>query len=424
MTASAKVFEFDRERILSARRERLSRVYLDNLAGLPVWLGWRFEERNGKRTKVPYVGDAGKEPIKGSSTKPATWRTRAECDRWAAQHHGGIGIVLGTDIGDGRRLVGIDLDACIAENGELADWAAETIKRIGSYAETSPSGAGVKIFALVGADDTPPIALALQTVGKGNQGGAWKASATDGGKAPGVEIYTGGRFFTVTDDRLDDAPGDLRPVSLDTVRWLIGFASERFGATGKGKGSGSDKKSKSGRTDYSRSADALKVAGQGYRAGKFTDQAGMKAYLLGCDDPSVVGWTATKGSERRSGTDDYELGNIWQTISTVPAEILELNDTYALILTGGKTAVLKEAGADWELIGVDAFKQWHGNASVIDGRNSKPLGGYWLTHPRRRSYDGLVFAPEGAPPTKFNLWKGWATDPTCRSGKVSKELRN
>lgn len=34
----------------------------------------------------------------------------------------------------------------------------------------------------------------------------------------------------------------------------------------------------------------------------------------------------------------------------------------------------------------------------------------WLKSPKRRTYEGLIMAPEGAPPGMLNLWKGWAVE--------------
>ena len=33
-----------------------------------------------------------------------------------------------------------------------------------------------------------------------------------------------------------------------------------------------------------------------------------------------------------------------------------------------------------------------------------PLAKFWLTHPQRRQYDGLVFAPRRETPGRYNLW--------------------
>jgi primase-polymerase (primpol)-like protein len=66
-------------------------IILDNLAHLPVWVGWREEQRNGKKTKVPYSPRTGWE---ARSNNAETWATRGEAETWAiANRGGGVGIV-------------------------------------------------------------------------------------------------------------------------------------------------------------------------------------------------------------------------------------------------------------------------------------------------------------------------------------------
>ncbi len=43
----------------------------------------------------------------------------------------------------------------------------------------------------------------------------------------------------------------------------------------------------------------------------------------------------------------------------------------------------------------------------------KPLGHWWLKHPDRRQYEGIIFQPGGAEviANKLNLWRGWGVEP-------------
>ena len=60
-------------------------------------------------------------------------------------HLAGFGFVLDADR-DG--IVGVDLDGCRdPTSGRIAPWAQKIIQSLRSYAEVSPSGAGVKILA-------------------------------------------------------------------------------------------------------------------------------------------------------------------------------------------------------------------------------------------------------------------------------------
>ncbi|MGD9925782.1 MAG: hypothetical protein AB7V13_30665, partial [Pseudorhodoplanes sp.] len=107
------------------------------LARQPVWVGWRYKEVKGRVTKVPFR--LGSPAIAASSTKPSTWDflDRFRPDTFS---DGGLGVALGP------HLQGIDLDACLGDEGKLEDWAREFVDSTDSYTEVSPSGHGVKIF--------------------------------------------------------------------------------------------------------------------------------------------------------------------------------------------------------------------------------------------------------------------------------------
>jgi putative DNA primase/helicase len=154
------------------------------------WLVWRPAERNGRVTKVPC--DIEGNPIGG--TDPANWLTRLEAEGYIRELAtngitAGLGIALG-DLGDDHYLAGIDLDSSldrggmpfmitqemrdrllglgytaddirnltpqqaneiIAPNGRIEPWAAEILDVLGTYAEISPSGNGLKAFFFVAA---------------------------------------------------------------------------------------------------------------------------------------------------------------------------------------------------------------------------------------------------------------------------------
>src|SRR5690349_13945131 len=100
-----------------------------------------------KPRKVPFQRNGR---TSASSTDPATW---APLDALLAampqRKIEGVGVVLG-DLGDGRWLVGVDLDLCRSPvTGALETWAQCWIDRLGTYAEVSPSGTGVKLIGIV-----------------------------------------------------------------------------------------------------------------------------------------------------------------------------------------------------------------------------------------------------------------------------------
>lgn len=100
------------------------------------------------------------------------------------------------------------------------------------------------------------------------------------------------------------------------------------------------------------------------------------------------------------------------------------------VLTGGKYLVgIERTDPRTRMFSVEwyapeAVKQ-HMNVSSVetpDGK-TKPLGTWWLEHPKHRQYDGVVFDPTpGAKhPNHYNLWRGWAIEP--RKGDWSKMQR-
>ena len=100
------------------------------------WVNWAWIERDGKLTKPPYCSSTFE---LASTTDPTTWSTLAMALRAAQEHpqrFAGIGFVLGPD----RSVVGLDLDHCRDEAGEIAPWALEIVERCRSYTEITPSG--------------------------------------------------------------------------------------------------------------------------------------------------------------------------------------------------------------------------------------------------------------------------------------------
>lgn len=151
------------------------------------WVSWRYEERAGSMTKVPYQTRTRR----ASSTDPSTWLTYEE----AAQLEGdGVGIMLN---GDG--LGGVDLDECRdPETGEIHGWALDIIRDFRSYAEVSPSGRGVKILA-AGAPAMLP----------GSKYTPEDAPSSNGDREPHADVFVDKRFFTLTGQLLDDMPDEV-----------------------------------------------------------------------------------------------------------------------------------------------------------------------------------------------------------------------
>jgi len=98
------------------------------------------------KNKIPFNVKTGQM----DKNNPAEWATFEEALS-AAGKYDGIGYRFNND-----GIVGIDIDTCInPETGEISDEALHIINTINSYAEISPSGYGVHIFAK--ADITLPF---------------------------------------------------------------------------------------------------------------------------------------------------------------------------------------------------------------------------------------------------------------------------
>lgn len=99
---------------------------------------WRYEERNGKSTKVPYNPRTGG---RAQSTNPATFAPLAEAlAALERQQLDGIGVGIFGSLG------AIDIDHCIDENGELSAMALDVMELMQGYTEKSPSGHGLRIL--------------------------------------------------------------------------------------------------------------------------------------------------------------------------------------------------------------------------------------------------------------------------------------
>jgi primase-polymerase (primpol)-like protein len=141
----------------------------------PQWVCWRYEEREGKATKVPYIAGTNS---RSSSTDLMTWSSfeyALTAYEAGEPPYDGIGFVFCS----ADPLAGIDLDGCRnPETGEVARWAQKIISDASEgYIEVSPSNTGVHIIV--------------------------EGCVRDGGIRRGpVEMYSRDRFFTITGEVL------------------------------------------------------------------------------------------------------------------------------------------------------------------------------------------------------------------------------
>ena len=178
----------------------------DELKNLNQWVVWKLEIRDERLTKVPYQADLPQS--KASSTNPKTW-TSFKNAFFAFENEkifSGIGFVFSKD----DPYIGIDFDKCIDPSTNLIYPSIEqNIVSLGSYTEISQSGKGIHV------------------IGKGlNPDPAGKGS-----KKSNFEMYSYGRYFTMTGNIYQDFSSvinNIHPVLLETLYklYLLKIPSE------------------------------------------------------------------------------------------------------------------------------------------------------------------------------------------------------
>ena len=198
-------------------------VSLATVAPLPRWVGWRNVLRKDKPTKIPFSPRTG---LVAKANDQAGGARRTEAEAWARIHvngsGGGVGLQLGSVQGEDHSFGGVDLDTCRDPGtGRIEPWALEVIARVGSYAEVSPSGTGVKLFLLYATADLPALRGVMGT----KHGRQFKSGT--GKHPPAIELHLSNRFFAVTDQHLEGTPVELRQVDWQTLLWILTQAAPR-----------------------------------------------------------------------------------------------------------------------------------------------------------------------------------------------------
>lgn len=191
---------------------------INELQQLDQWVVWRYEIRDGNPTKPPYNPRTGRY---ASSTDCATWGTYGKAmdayERSKGRYEG-----IGFALQQGSGIVGGDLDGCIGKDGKIAEWAIEIIRKIDTYTEISPSGTGVRFVcrgslpAVLKKDLSKEIA---------------KLDGID--KAPGLEMYSEGRYLTITGNHLPGTPTTIEERSNEILEIYNQFKKAPKPATHK-----------------------------------------------------------------------------------------------------------------------------------------------------------------------------------------------
>lgn len=139
---------------------------------------WKYEERNERKTKVPYQPQTGMGAKSNDPSSFVPYKTAVQ-----ASGYDGIGI------GIFNGICAIDLDNCVSDSGYYTQTAAEIVALMHSYTEYSPSGNGLHIlFSAKGFQyDTKRFYIMNHQAG--------------------IEVYVAGatnKYVTVTGNRCED----------------------------------------------------------------------------------------------------------------------------------------------------------------------------------------------------------------------------
>jgi putative DNA primase/helicase len=160
-------------------------AYPTELTDRVQWVNWKLIQRkqDKKPTKLPYDAKTGR---MASSTDPATWASLKEAlERFGQGGYDGVGYVFADD----DPYTGIDLDHAVSDAGELEPWAKPIVTTFDSYTELSPSRTGLHIIIRGKVPDGQGHLVKLRKTP------LWR---DDAHPDAAIEIYSSGRFFTMT----------------------------------------------------------------------------------------------------------------------------------------------------------------------------------------------------------------------------------
>jgi len=182
------------------------------LKDLNQWVVWQYADREGKRTKPLYDVNTGKY---ASTNKPETWTTFTDAEFASAIHtekYHGLGFVFRHT--PEHPIIGIDFDN-VLHDGNVDAYALAVLRALGNpYTEVSPSGNGLHAYVKC---DVPPAV------------GRKYMDATR--EKFGIEVYSTGRYFTVTGNRWGTAT-EIATINADRFEFaeflMSRFADEKF----------------------------------------------------------------------------------------------------------------------------------------------------------------------------------------------------
>ncbi len=188
------------------------------LKDLPNWVSWRLDPEKGK---VPFVSGTNFKK-KAKSDDSSTWTDfNTAVTSTELNHVQGIGLVLGgraKELG----LAGVDIDGCRnPETGEITEWAEKIIQQLDSYTEITPSETGLRVWLIGKLVGDKKVFKFDPSIGHGDK--------------VQVEVYSEGRYFTVTGNPVYEDPGNVEARDLTPAYDLFHELKRKHPATPKTK---------------------------------------------------------------------------------------------------------------------------------------------------------------------------------------------
>jgi Family of unknown function (DUF5906)/Primase C terminal 2 (PriCT-2) len=379
---------------------------------------------------------------------------------------GGVGFVFdGQPDEDGLVFAGADFDKVIPAEGEISSFAAERVKRLGSYYEQSVSGAGLHVIL-----KARPLARGITQ--------------------NGTELYTGGRFFTMTGrapqhgkiiaaseafaalaDELQvqtmnhhgglsarPPDNDEQPADGGTNAWFGKLSPERQGEVVRHAALHIASNSKlfeltehgGNYREYLRLALAIARSGAEDAEAIFVEaastaknaesQENLRQFFQACKsaEPHTDGVTAgtlfhiarqqganfdnwkcpAAGAAAADQTNDAKWPD-WPyplDFHQVPAQeaIARVNAAGYFVLTLNGDIYKVEPGGGVTVQKREGFNNLFASRRAInDEIRSTSAGAVWKSSPKRREHDNIGYWPggSGCSSKSYNLWQGWGIEP-------------
>jgi hypothetical protein len=230
------------------------------------------------------------------------------------------------------------------------------------------------------------------------------------GKRPQIEAYVAQRYFTVTGNKLPEAPDNIR-AAPDAWKELAQLKSS--------------KRKRSDKAEEGRNG-ALYALGCRLQAQGKSDDEIIEA-LASANTAANVG-LHPNFAEGALSKDEVEL--IAKSVLKRPKgesdgdKLERMNREYCVVQDGGRTRALyfdRQVQLKGGMVVHErlvptflSFGDFHNyfRNERVKGADGKwvPLGSWWTSHPQRRTYLGLTFRPDVAHDVidgRLNLWRGW-----------------